>query len=49
MPLAKKHIQQIFGSFSYYTRAVNPTILMGLSAIAAQQSASTEETLAGVN
>jgi hypothetical protein len=30
-------------------RAVDPTILMALSAIGAQQSASTEETLAHVN
>ncbi len=45
----KKRIQQIVGSFLYYARAVNPTILMALSAIAAQQSAPTEETLARVN
>ena len=40
----KKRIQQIVGSFLYYARAVNPTILMALSAIAAQQSAPTEQT-----
>ncbi len=45
----KQRIQQIVGSFLYYARAVNPTILMALSAIAAQQSAPTEETLACVN
>ncbi len=45
----KKRIQQIVGSFLYYTQAVGPTILMALSAIAAQQSAPTEETLACVN
>ncbi len=45
----KKRIQQIVGSFLYYAQAVNPTILMALSAIAAQQSAPTEETLARVN
>jgi hypothetical protein len=42
-------MQQIVSSFLYYTQAVDPTILMALSAIAAQQSALTEETLACVN
>jgi hypothetical protein len=46
---SKKRIQQIAGSFLHYARAVDPTILMALSAIAAQQSASIEETLARVN
>jgi hypothetical protein len=45
----KKQIQQIVGSFLYYARAADPTILMALSVIAAQQSAPTEETLACVN
>jgi hypothetical protein len=45
----KKRIQQIIGSFLYHARAVNPTILMALSAITAQQNAPTEETLAYVN
>jgi hypothetical protein len=45
----KKRIQQIVSSFLYYVDAVNPTILMGISAIATQQSAPTEETLAHVN
>ena len=40
----KKRIQQIVGSFLYYARAVDPTILMALSAIASQQSAPTEQT-----
>jgi hypothetical protein len=44
-----QRIQQIVGSFLYYARAVDPTILMALSTIAAQQSAPTEETLARVN
>jgi hypothetical protein len=34
----KKCIQQIIGGFLYYARAVNPTILMALSAIANQQA-----------
>jgi hypothetical protein len=33
----KQRIQQIVGSFLYYARAVDPTILMALSAIATQQ------------
>ncbi len=45
----KRRIQQIVGSFLFYARAVDPTILMASSAIAAQQSAPTEETLAHVN
>jgi len=45
----KRRIQQIVGSFLYYARAVDPTILIALSAIAAQQSAPTEEKLARVN
>jgi hypothetical protein len=40
----KKRIQQIVVSFLYYARAVNPTILMALLAIASQQSNPTEET-----
>jgi hypothetical protein len=40
----KKHIQQIVGSFLYYARAVDPTILMALSAIASQEALPTEDT-----
>ena len=46
---SKRHIQQIVGSFLYYAQAVDPTILMALSAIAEQQSAPSEEALARVN
>ena len=45
----KRRIQQNVGSFLYYAQAVGPTILMALSAIAAQQSAPTKETLDCVN
>jgi hypothetical protein len=45
----KKRIQQIVGSFLYYARAVNPTILMALLAIVSQQSNPTEETNGGVH
>ncbi len=39
----KKRIQQIVESFLYYARAVDPNILMALSAIASWQSNPTEE------
>jgi hypothetical protein len=38
---SKKPIQQVVGSFLYYARAVDPTILMALSDIATQQAAPT--------
>ena len=40
-----KYIQQVVGSFLYYARAVDPTILMALSLIAADQAAPTENTM----
>ncbi len=40
----KKRIQQVVGSFLYYARAVDPTILMALSGIPTQQSAPTKNT-----
>jgi hypothetical protein len=45
----KKHLQQIVGSFLYYARAVDPTILMALSEISSQLAAPTENTLKHVN
>ena len=41
----KKYIQQVVGSFLYYARAIDMTILHALSAIAAEQSSPTERTL----
>ena len=41
----KLYIQQVTGTFLYYARAVDSTMLVALSAIAAQQSDPTEETL----
>ncbi len=41
---SKKCIQQVVGSFRYYARAVDPTILMASSNIATQQAAPTENT-----
>jgi hypothetical protein len=45
----KKCIQKIVGSFLYYARAVDSTILMALSKIASQQAAPTENTMEHVN
>ena len=39
-----KRIQSICGSFLYYARAVDPTILRALNEIATQQAAPTLET-----
>ncbi len=47
--MCQKNAYNFFGSFLFYTRAVDPTILMALSAISAQQSAPTEETHTRVN
>ena len=41
----KLFIQQVTGTFLYYARAVDSTMLVALSAIAAQQSSPTEETM----
>ena len=40
----KKYVQAVTGTLLYYVRAVNPTILVALSSIAAQQAAPTQET-----
>ncbi len=45
----KKNVQQIVGSFLYFARAVDPTILMALSEISSQQSVPTENTMKHVN
>ena len=42
---SKKYVQQVTGSFLFYGRAVDPTILMALNAIARQQSKPTERTM----
>ena len=41
----KKYIQQVVGSFLYYDRAIDMTILLALSDIASQQANSTEKTM----
>ncbi len=40
-----KQVQKIVGSILYYARAVNMTVLMGLSTIASKQTKGTERTL----
>jgi hypothetical protein len=40
----KKYVQLVTGTLLYYARAVDPTLLVPLSAIAAHQSVPTEET-----
>ena len=41
----KKFIQEVTGTFLYYARAVDPTMLTALSTIATQQSSPTEQTM----
>jgi hypothetical protein len=41
----KKRIQQIVGSFRFYARAIDPTIVMALSDFSSQQSAPTKNTM----
>ena len=43
-PRAIKHLQQIVGTFLFYSRAVNPTMLMALSIIATEQTQGTNTT-----
>jgi hypothetical protein len=43
-PKRKQRIQQVVGALLYYTRAVDPTIMMAISSLASQQSTATEET-----
>ena len=42
---AKKYIQQVLGTLLYYARAVNPTMLVALSAIASEQASPTRATM----
>ena len=41
----KEYIQQVLGTFLYYARAVDSTMLVALSAIASEQATPTEKTL----
>ena len=40
----KKRVQGIVGSFLFYARAVDPTIIMAISELSSQQAAPTENT-----
>ena len=44
----KKRVQQIVGSILYYARAVDMTVLMALSTIAAEQANATKKMLNAV-
>ena len=44
-PAEKKFIQQVTGTFLYYARAVDATMLVALSAIASEQAAPTKQTM----
>ena len=41
----KKYVQQVLGSFLYYARAIDMTILLALNDIATQQAKPTESTM----
>ena len=43
-PKAIKHLQQIVGTFLFYSRAIDPTMLMPLSIIATEQTQGTQTT-----
>jgi hypothetical protein len=44
----KKYIQQVLGTFLYYGRAVDSTMLTAISSIASTQAEPTEETMANI-
>ena len=44
-PSEKKYIQELIGTFLYYGRAVDSTMLTALSAVALAQAKPTEETM----
>jgi hypothetical protein len=45
----KKYVQQVLGTFLYYARAVDSTMLVALSAIASEQAAPTQTTMRKVD
>ena len=45
----KKYIQQVIGTFLYYSRAVDSTMLTTLSSIASTQAEPTEETMSNIH
>ena len=46
---SKKYIQQVLGTFLYYACAVDPTMLVALSAIASEQASPTRATMKKVD
>ena len=46
---AKKYIQKVLGTFLYYSRTVDPTMLVALSAIASEQASPTRATMKKVD
>ena len=45
----KKYIQEVLGTFLYYARAINPTMLVALSSIASEQASPTKPTMKKVD
>ena len=45
----KKYIQQVLGTFLYYARAIDPTMLVALSVIASEQASPTQSTMKKVD
>ena len=45
----KKYIQQVLGTFLYYARSVDPTMLIALSAITSEQASPTKSTMERVD
>ena len=46
---SKKYIRQVLGTFLYYARAVDPTMLVALSAISSEQAYPTRATMKKVD
>ena len=44
IPQTIKHLQQIVGTFLFYSRAINPTMLMALSIIVTEQTQGAQTT-----
>ena len=45
----KRYVQSVIGSLLYYSRAVDPTMLMALNELSAEQANPTEKTLTKIN
>ena len=49
MLVSKKYVQQVLGTFLYYARAVDITMLVSLSTIASEQATPTQSTMCKVD